>query len=38
MVTSLKSVWRREAQYGKYLTPEELLEAGNSCAICQVSL
>lgn len=37
LVGSVKSAWRREAQYGKYLTPEEMVEHGGSCAICQVS-
>lgn len=32
---SCKAVMHPEGQYGQYATPEEVVEGGNQCAICQ---
>lgn len=36
--TAVKAVLRREAAFGQYATEEEIMEGGNTCAICQVSV
>ena len=36
VASSVRSVWRQEGQYGKYLALEDLTETGTSCPICQV--
>ena len=38
LLASVQMVWRRDAQHGKYVSQEELLELGTSCPICQVRL
>jgi hypothetical protein len=34
--SAVRAVIQREALFGKYVSQEELMEGGNSCAICQV--
>ena len=36
VAASAKAVLLREAAYGNYAKPEEVMEAGNHCSICQV--
>lgn len=36
VAASAKAVLLREAAYGNYAKPEEVMEAGNQCSICQV--
>ncbi|XP_076909483.1 uncharacterized protein LOC143566760 [Bidens hawaiensis] len=33
--TALKALSRKEVHYGSYATPEQVIEAGDLCAICQ---
>lgn len=33
--TSLKALSRKEVHYGSYATPDQVIEAGDMCAICQ---
>lgn len=35
--TAVKAVLKREAAFGQYATEEEIMEGGNTCAICQAS-
>lgn len=34
VVMAIRALALREAQYGQTATPEQVMEAGNSCAIC----
>lgn len=36
LLASAKAILRQEAAYGQYAKPEEVMESGNQCAICQV--
>lgn len=37
LMASARAILRQEAAYGQYAKPEEVMESGNQCAICQVS-
>ncbi len=37
LLASAKALLRQETAYGQYAKPEEVMESGNQCAICQVS-
>lgn len=36
LLSSAKAVLWQEASYGQYAKPEEVMESGNQCSICQV--
>ena len=36
LLSSAKAVLWQEASYGQYAKPEEIMESGNQCSICQV--
>ena len=36
LLSSAKAVLWQEASYGRYAKPEEVMESGNQCSICQV--
>ncbi len=38
LMASARAIVRQEAAYGQYAKPEEVMESGNQCAICQVSI
>ena len=37
LLSSAKAVLWQEAAYGQYAKPEEVMESGNQCSICQVA-
>ncbi len=38
LMASARAIVRQEAAYGQYAKPEEVMESGDQCAICQVSI
>ena len=36
LFAAMRAVVRREAAFGVFAKPEEVMETGNQCAICQV--
>ena len=38
LMASARAIVRQEAAYGQYAKPEEVIESGNQCAICQVRI
>ena len=36
LLSSAKAILWQEASYGQYAKPEEVMESGNQCSICQV--